>query len=160
MTTAKDPFALAIASFISDIKSKEDIRSPFYKEVLSQIKVGSSDATQVGDTIQCEHQLDAFIQELERKQKRNSKTLWVTNKLRPLVAGLAQYTSACDVMISAAPSAAVLLYGGARVVLQLAQNFTAALTPSCQLWKMLALFYNAMVFSRKRTRLLLTCKIS
>ncbi|KAF2191706.1 hypothetical protein K469DRAFT_735712 [Zopfia rhizophila CBS 207.26] len=123
MTTAKDPFALAIASFISDIKSKEDIRSPFYKEVLSQIKVGSLDATQVGDTIQCEHQLDTFIQELEHKQMRNSKTLWVTDKLRPLVAGLAQYTSACDVMIQAAPSAAVLLYGGARVVLQLAQNF-------------------------------------
>jgi len=123
MTTAKDPFALAIASFISDIKSKEDIRSPFYKEVLSQIKVGTSDATQVGDTIQCEHQLDIFIQELERKQKRDSKTLWVTDKLRPLVTGLAQYTSACDVMVQAAPSAAVLLYGGARLVLQLAQNF-------------------------------------
>ena len=123
MATVKDPFAQAIATFITDIKSKEDIQSPFYKEVLSQIKVGSSDATQVSGTIECEHQLDAFIRELERNQKRDSKTLRVTDKLRSLVTGLAQYTSGCDVMIQAAPSAAVLLYGGARVVLQLAQNF-------------------------------------
>jgi hypothetical protein len=118
-----NPFALAIASFISDIKRNEDIRSPFYREVLGQINNRLLEKGSAAESKQCADHLDVFIRDLERKLKRDSKTLWITDKLRPLVSGLAQYTSACDIMIQATPCAAVVLYGGARLVLQLGQNF-------------------------------------
>lgn len=120
---AVNPFALAIVSFLSDIKQNEDIRSPFYREVLAQI---NSDSLEKDPAIQsqiCADQLVAFIGDLERKQKTESKTLWITDKLRPFVSGLAQYTTICDSMIQAAPSAVVVVYAGARLILQLAQNF-------------------------------------
>ncbi|KAI9658923.1 MAG: hypothetical protein M1821_001883 [Bathelium mastoideum] len=117
---SKSPFAIAIESFIADIKRNEDIRSPFYREVITQ---AVSERAGDNQSLRCAEQLSTFIADLERKQKRNSKTLWVTEKLRPLLAGLNEYVQACDVMIQAAPSAAVLLYGGARLVLHLGQNF-------------------------------------
>jgi hypothetical protein len=117
-----NPFALAITSFISDIKRKENVRSPFYKEVLAHLNTNNDLLGKDQSNESADH-LNAFIRELERKQKRDSKTLWITDKLRPLVSGLAQYTSVCDVMIQGAPFPGVILYGGARLVLQLAQNF-------------------------------------
>jgi len=39
-------------------------------------------------------------------------------KLRPLVTGLSQFTSVADIAIQAGPKAAVVLYSGARLVLQ------------------------------------------
>lgn len=120
---APNPFALAIASFISDIRRNEDTRSPFYKEVLAQINNDSAGKDPDAISKACADQLAAFVRDLERKQKRDSKTLWIAEKLRPLVSGLTQYTNICDIMIQAAPSAVMVLYGGARLVLQLAQSF-------------------------------------
>ena len=120
VATSSNPFAVAIETFIADIKRNEDIRSPFYREVVAQAASASKDD---GQSARCAEQLSVFIADLERKQKRESKTLWITDKLRPLVAGLNEYVQACDVIIQAAPSAAILLYGGARLVLHLGQNF-------------------------------------
>ena len=117
-----NPFALAIASFISDIRRNENIRSPFYNEVLAQINNGALENTSAAQSKTCADHLASFIRDLERKQKR-SKTLCITDKLRPLVSGLSQYANVCDLVIQAAPSAAVVLYGGAKLVLQLAQDF-------------------------------------
>jgi hypothetical protein len=119
-TTAPNLFALAIESFIADIKREEDIKSPFYREVLAHIYNGSSLDDQ---RKRSEESLAQFIQELSTKQKHSSKTIKISEKLRPFVSGLSQYTSACDVAVQAAPSAAVLLYSGARIVLQLAEKF-------------------------------------
>lgn len=116
-----DPFAIAIAEFIADVKRKEDVRSKFYKEVLSQV---SQNPLQDGGQSQmfAEH-LRNFVQELESTQRRTSNTRWVSEKLQPLLSGLDQYTKACDVMAQAGGSMGVLVYGGARVVLQLALGF-------------------------------------
>jgi len=118
-----NPFALAVASYLSDIKRNEDIRSPFYKEVLAQINSNSLEKDAAAQSKTCADRLAAFIGDLERKQKSESKTLWIAEKLRPFMSGLAQYTSICDTMIQAAPSAVVVVYAGARLVLQLAQGF-------------------------------------
>ncbi|KAF7509052.1 hypothetical protein GJ744_008447 [Endocarpon pusillum] len=119
MTAAgSNPFALAIESFILDIKRDEDTRSPFYKEVLTQISNGSAVQSK-----RSEDSLAAFILDLERKQRRDSKTLWIAEKLQPLMSGLTQYMNVFDLTIQAAPCAAVVLYGGARLILQLGQNF-------------------------------------
>lgn len=120
---ATNPFALAIASFLSDIKRNEDIRSPFYKEVLAEINNSSLEKDLAAQSKICADHLAAFIQDLERKQKRDSKTLWIADKLRPLVSGLSQYISVADSMIQAAPSAVMVLYGGAKLLLQLGQSF-------------------------------------
>ncbi|KAL9080686.1 MAG: hypothetical protein Q9157_000573 [Trypethelium eluteriae] len=114
----RNPFAVAIDSFIADIKRNEDVRSPFYNEVIKQASAKGN-----GLGAHCAEQLSAFIIELEKKQKRDNKTLRITDKLRPLMAGLNEYAQACDIMIQAAPAAAVLLYGGVRLVLHLCQNF-------------------------------------
>ena len=121
---APRPFALAIATFISDIKHKEDTRSPFYKEVLAQINNGALENASAAQSEACADHLDAFIKDLQYKQKRNSRTLRIADRLSPLVSGLSQYTQAFDTMIQAAPSAVMLLYGGAKLVLQLAQDFS------------------------------------
>ncbi|KAH8703540.1 hypothetical protein BGW36DRAFT_354957 [Talaromyces proteolyticus] len=123
MATKKvnDPFVKAITEFISDVKRKEDTQSPFYKEVLSKINTHSH---QNGDQSKLSAEnLHAFVEELERKQKRTSNTRWVSEKLHPLLSGLDQYIQICDVMSQAGGSIGILVYGGARVVLQLALNF-------------------------------------
>jgi hypothetical protein len=120
---AADPFAHALESFISDVKSKEDIRSPFYKEVLARVDNGSIGKDLSTNSEVYADKLSIYIENLHLKQKRDSKTLWITEKLRPLISGLSQFTGACDSMFQAAPAAVQVLYGGAKLVLQLAQNF-------------------------------------
>src|ERR1700753_1171517 len=117
------PFTRALNSFISEMKRKEDRNSPFFKEVLSKIAEESLEKDLASQNTSCEEQLTSFIQDLEQKQRKNSKTLWAADKLRPFMSGLYQYINICDLMIQAAPAAAVVLYGGARLVLQLGQNF-------------------------------------
>jgi hypothetical protein len=111
-------FARAIDSFLSDIKRNEDIKSPFYKEVLcelSRIALQDDSAQQNEDAAQA---LSTFIQEMDRRKRRDSKTLRFGEKLRPLVTGLSQFTTVTDIAIQAGPKAAVVLYSGARLVLQ------------------------------------------
>ncbi|KAL9623849.1 MAG: hypothetical protein Q9160_001841 [Pyrenula sp. 1 TL-2023] len=123
--SSTNPFALAISSFISDLKRSEDAKTPFYKEVLTQINNTPPGLDLTSERNQCADRLATFVHDLERRQKRDSKTRWVTEKLRPLMSGLDQYTRICDLAIQAAPSAAMLLYSGARLVLQLGQSFNS-----------------------------------
>ncbi|KAH0563097.1 hypothetical protein GP486_002339 [Trichoglossum hirsutum] len=124
----QNPFARAISSFLSELQRDEDIKSPFYKEVLAGTSIllvegGSSQQIQ-----RFADSLSAFVLALESQQKSKSKTRWVAGKLRPLLEGLSQYTTALDTVIQAGPAAAIVIYGGARLVLQagtpqLAQSF-------------------------------------
>ena len=66
-----NPFALAIDSFIVDIQRTEDVRTPFYKEVIVR---ASSANTGSGQNVHCAEQLAALITEMEQKQRRGSKT--------------------------------------------------------------------------------------
>lgn len=129
MTSARqsstNPFALAISSFISDLKRSEDTTTPFYKEVLAQINNSPREQDLTSERYLCADRLATFVHDLEKEQKRNSKTRRVAEKLRPLMSGLDQYTRVCDLAIQAAPSAAMLLYSGARLVLQLGQSFNS-----------------------------------
>ncbi|ORY04110.1 hypothetical protein BCR34DRAFT_604961 [Clohesyomyces aquaticus] len=118
----RNAFARALETYISDIKRDEDPSSPFYTEVLSILSTTQSPpmASQVKRS---EEQLIQLIQDLDSRQRRSSKIRRISDKLHPFVTGLSRYTNCCDVLIQAAPSAAVLLYGGARIVLQLAEKF-------------------------------------
>ncbi|KAF2878452.1 hypothetical protein BDV95DRAFT_22417 [Massariosphaeria phaeospora] len=119
-TSKRNPYGLALESFILSLKREEDIRSPFYSEVLSQVYFTKEPAAQATGSAE---KLSSFIKELNDKQKNGSITRRIVDRLEPLISGLSQYTAACDVMIQAAPSAAMLLYGGARIVLILAEKF-------------------------------------
>lgn len=118
------PLSRAIDSFLSDLKRNEDAKSRFYREVLTQYSTALvSHTTEHDITRQCAHNLETFIHDLEQQQRAKSKTLRIANKLAPLITGLWQYTKAFDVVIQAAPAAATVLYGGARLLLQLAYDF-------------------------------------
>ena len=73
----------------------------------------------------CADGLSTFIAELDR-QMRTSKIMRIAEKLRPLEKGLSQYTSAMDVIIQAGPAPALVIYGGARLVLQVCRARMAA----------------------------------
>lgn len=121
-STRSNAYSIALESFVFNLKREEDIRSPFYKEVLSQLGnllLQDSQSTNNSGP----EELALFIKELDRKQKCSSLTRRISERLDPLVAGLSQYTQACDVIIQAGPAGATLLYGGARIVLQLAEKF-------------------------------------
>ena len=111
------PLTRAIVSFLSDLKQNEDVKSPFYKEILYQISSLLLQDSSPEQTRRCADGLSTFIADLDR-QKRASKTMRFAEKLRPLIAGLSQYTSAMDVVIQAGPAPALVIYGGARLVLQ------------------------------------------
>ena len=84
-------FARAIDSFLSDLKRNEDVKSPFYKEVLcelSRIALQDDSAQQNQHAAQA---LSAFIQEMDCRKRRESKTLRFGDKLRPLVTGLSHF---------------------------------------------------------------------
>jgi len=111
-------FARAIDSFLSDIKRNEDVKSPFYKEVLSELgKIALQDDS-AQQNQRAAQNLSVFIQEMDSRKRRDSKVMRFGEKLRPLVTGLAQFTTAADIAIQAGPSAAVVLYSGARLLLQ------------------------------------------
>ena len=110
------PFTRAIDSFLSDLKRDEDVKSPFYKETFFQLGNLLLHDSSREQSQRCAASLSTFIADLDR-QRRGSKTMRIAEKLRPLVAGLAQYTSAMDVMVQAGPAPALVIYGGARLVL-------------------------------------------
>jgi hypothetical protein len=117
-TNKPNPLVRTIESFLSDISRKEDAKSPFYKEVLFQLSNLLLQDNSAQHSRRCTDGLSAFIEQLERRQRRESKTMRISEKLRPLVTGLSQYTSAFDVAIQGSPAPGAVLYGGARLVLQ------------------------------------------
>lgn len=122
--TEPHPFAQAVTEFIGDLIDTEDRRSPFYKEVLTEgsrlLLRGGAD----GQSLESAKALARCIEGLDNEQQRRGKTRWLGKKLQPLVNGLTQFTCALDTMIQAGPAPAALIYGGAKLVLQLAKGYT------------------------------------
>ena len=113
-----NPFAEAILSFVDEVKENEDRKSLFYKQVVQAacnlcIHDGSADQTLVSAT-----QLSKYITDLEVQHKEKSGIRKVFAWAQPFVEGLNQYTAAIDVMIQADPTVSALIYGGAKLVLQ------------------------------------------
>lgn len=67
-------------------------------------------------------QLSKYIAELEARHLKTSGVRRVFATAQPLVDGLMQYTAAVDVMIQADPTVSALIYGGAKLVLQVNQS--------------------------------------
>ena len=118
-----NPFAQAIEQFIEELKENEDPRSPFYQEILlAAAKLRYHDTAHEQSSASA-RALQSYIENLDLEQTRRGKTRWLGKKLQPLVDGLMQFTSALDTMIQAGPAPAMLIYGGAKLVLRLAQGF-------------------------------------
>ncbi len=62
--------------------------------------------------------LSTYITDLELHHRKKNGIRRVFSSAQPLVDGLLQYTSAIDVMIQADPTVSALIYGGAKLVLQ------------------------------------------
>jgi hypothetical protein len=111
------PFARAIDTFLSDIRGKEDVKSLFYREVLMQsssllLKGGNQEQSEI-----CATNLSTFVAELDSQYRREHKTIWIMDKLRPLMTGLSKFSAAFDLLVQAGPKPLLVLYGGARLVL-------------------------------------------
>jgi hypothetical protein len=120
-------FAQAIDDFLSEIRDKEDHKSDFYKEVLTQasLSLANDDFSKDGKN-RAEEGLSSFVQNLDTRYRKEQKTLKVMEKLRPLVDGLSQFTSAYDVLVQAGPTPLIILYGSARFVLQVSPKFSSS----------------------------------
>jgi hypothetical protein len=114
----RNPFARAINLFLSELRQNEDVNSPFYKEVLAGTSVLLVEGSSSQQLQRFADSLSAFVLSLESRQKNKSKTRWIAGKLRPLLEGLSQYTNALDTAIQAGPVAAIVIYGGAKLILQ------------------------------------------
>ena len=119
------PFVQALEEFLFEVKRKEDTRTPFYQKVLSQLESSSLEDDPKW-RVRCAEDLEAFVEDLEHKRRHGSKTFSILQRLKPLFSGLSLYTKSCDVAIQAGGAPACVLYGGARLVLDLAQNFYEA----------------------------------
>lgn len=111
-------FARAIDSYLSEVRCNEDVKSPFYRQVLCEISKIAHYDDSAQRSQQAAEDLSAFIQDMDCSKRRESKTLRLGEKLRPLVIGLSQFTSVADLLIQASPAAVMVLYSGARLVLQ------------------------------------------
>jgi hypothetical protein len=105
-------------SFIDEMRDSEDRKSIFYKQVVQvacqlYIADGSADQTLISAT-----NLSSYISELETQHRKKSGVRKVFVSAQPLVEGLMQYTNALDTMIQADPTFSALIYGGAKLVLQ------------------------------------------
>jgi hypothetical protein len=114
----RNPFSLAISSFLSDIVRDEEVNSRFYKEVLYQLSSIALHDDSAQQNQQAAKALSSFIQQMDGHKRRSSKMIRLGEKLRPLVTGLSQFTTVADIAIQAGPGAAVIIYSGARLVLQ------------------------------------------
>lgn len=113
-------FGQAIEEFLSEVERKGDTKNLFYLEVLSQLEKSSIN-NDTNWSLQCAEGLKAFVEEIAHKQKHESKTFGILQRLKPLFSGLSLYTRACDVAIQAGGAPACVIYGGARLVLDVGQ---------------------------------------
>ena len=114
----QNPFARAVESFLDNERKDGDIKNPFYKEVMSGVGHLLREDCSPEQSAKCAQGFSTFVEGLESQQRRNSKTRLTLDKLQPLVNGLQQFTNAFDVLIQATPVAVQVLYGGARIILQ------------------------------------------
>lgn len=122
---AISPLAEAIESFLLDLKRTTQVtNSIFYREVLSKAYSIGAPGHALEESQDAAQDLAAFVEDLAR-QRRESRTLRLASRVRPLIEGLGQFTAACDVMVQASSKPGMVLYGGAKLVLQLAQSLYA-----------------------------------
>ena len=77
-------------------------------------------------------QLSRYITELEAQHRKKSGVRRAFVSAQPLVEGLMQYTAAVDVMIQADPTVSALIYGGAKLVLQVISSILVVVVHVCQ----------------------------
>jgi hypothetical protein len=118
------PFSRALQQWVSGLKRKED-KSPFYEKVLAAQNafVGNSGSEECE---KCARDLSDFIQELEKKRRKESKSLRLCSKLQPFVDALTHLMGLCSTLIQAAPFEVGIAFVGAQLVLQLATKHTAS----------------------------------
>ncbi|KAL2060902.1 hypothetical protein VTL71DRAFT_8954 [Oculimacula yallundae] len=119
-----NPFVEAILSFIDELKENEDRKSIFYKEVIQVACHLCLTDNPVEQSLLSAESLSSYVTELEIQHRKKNGIRKVFSSAQPLVEGLLQYTSAVDVMIQADPTVSALLYGGAKLILQLANGYT------------------------------------
>jgi hypothetical protein len=121
---SSNPFAEAILSFIDEIRDNEDRKSIFYKQVVQaacQLYINDDSTSQ---SLISATNLSSYITELEAQHRKKSGVRKVFASAQPLVEGLMQYINAVDTMIQADPTFSALIYGGAKLVLQV--NYPAS----------------------------------
>ncbi|KAK0101958.1 hypothetical protein ONS95_001233 [Cadophora gregata] len=117
---SSNPFAEAILSFIDELRDNEDRKSIFYKEV---IQVACRFYLTDDPARQTIEKLSTYLTDLELQPRKKNGIRRVPSS-EQLVEGLLQYTSALDVMTQADPAVSALLYGGAKLIFQLANGYT------------------------------------
>lgn len=104
-------------SFIDELRDNEDRKSIFYKEVIQvacQLRMNDDcDESLVGAI-----GLSNYVSDLQAQHQRKSGIRKTFAFVQPLVEGLSQYTSAVDVMVQADPTVSALIWGGAKLILQ------------------------------------------
>lgn len=117
--SSSNPFAEAILSFIEEIRDDEQKKkSIFYKEVVQvACRLHLTDDLDAQTLVSATH-LSSYITELEAKHQKKNGIRRAFATAQPLVDGLLQYTAAVDVMIQADPTVSALIYGGAKLILQ------------------------------------------
>ena len=113
-------------SFVEEVKDNEDKKGLFYKEVVKVAAHIQDDEKPSDQSLASAVQLSKYISDLEAQHRKKSGIRRVFASAQPLVEGLMQFTSAVDVMIQADPTFSALLYGGAKLVLQVC-------APSCKI---------------------------
>ncbi|KAF2173755.1 hypothetical protein M409DRAFT_48687 [Zasmidium cellare ATCC 36951] len=121
---ASSEFAEAIRVFILEKKSDQDRESAFYREVLTGIRPDRLVSTSHDDAQAEAERLRAYVVALDQEHGQRSKLRGFAQRLSRVVSGLVQFTGACDVLVQAGPAAAQLVYGGTRLLLQLAVKVT------------------------------------
>jgi hypothetical protein len=118
------PFSRALQQWVSELKRKEDKKSPFYEKVFAAQNALSGNS----GSEECEKRardLSDFIRELEEKRRKGSKSLRLCLKLQPFVNTLTHLMGLCSNLIQAAPFEIGIAFVGAQLVLQLATKHIA-----------------------------------
>ncbi len=123
-TAFESQFAKALRLWLDDLKSKEDRRSPFYKEVLARVTITSTASSSSSSAMAAcngsPQQLTAFITEQEKKYRGESWALRLLERLEPFITNLTQLMTLCTTIVQAAPFEIGIAFVGAQLVLQLA----------------------------------------
>ena len=118
------PFSRALQQWVSELKRKEDKKSPFYEKVLAAQNALSGNSGSE-ECEKCARDLSDFIQELEMKRRKESKSLRLYSKLQPFIDTLTRLMGMCSTLVQAAPFEVGIAFTGAQLVLQLATRHTA-----------------------------------
>lgn len=112
-------------SFIDELKD-EDRKSIFYKEVVQvACSLYITDDDNVDQSLLSATGLSTYISDLQVEHKKKSGIRKTFSFVQPLVEGLMQYTDAVSIMVQADPTVSSLIFGGAKLVLQVSNHVVA-----------------------------------